>query len=131
MSYSIKRRRTYKKNKGHEAAINHIIARQNLSRLMGGIDKDVEEIFLNLSDYKLSELLYEYGRKYGGDAERYAMQTFPLWQNNRVKMSGLVAERLLNLIPDRLEPSERYGLIKKLRSAHIKKHFFAYVQQFR
>lgn len=121
MAYYRKKRKYYKKNKGHEAAINHIIARQNLSRLMGGIDKDIEEIFFNLSDYKLSELLYEYGRKYGDDAESYAKQTLPLWQNNHVKMSGLVAERLLNLIPDRLEPFERYGLIKKLRSAHIKK----------
>ena len=81
MSYYRGKRKSYKKKKGHEAAINHIIARQNLSRLMGGIDKDVEEIFFNLPDYKLSELLYEYGRKYGDDAESYARQTLPSWQS--------------------------------------------------
>jgi hypothetical protein len=121
MAYYRKKRKSYKKNKGHEAAIQHIIARQCLSRKMGGIDKDVEEIFFNLPQCKLTELLTEYGKKFGEVSEMYARETFSLWKHKKVKMSGLVAERLLNLIPDKLEPSERYGLIKKLRLAHIKK----------
>jgi hypothetical protein len=121
MSYYRKKRKSYKKNKGHEAAITHIIARQSLSRLMGGIDKDVEEIFFQLPPYKLSELLQEYGREFGEKAESYARETYPLWKHKRVKMSGLVAERLLNLIPSRLDSHQRFDLIKKLRSAHIKK----------
>ena len=102
-----------------------ISAREELSRVAGGIDEDIKDIFLNLTSYKLEAVFTRYGKDHGSSALSYARKTYPKWKSREVQMSGKVAERLLNLVPSVLDSSAKYGLVKKLREAHrgrINKH---------
>lgn len=114
------RTHTYKYS-GVDYARKHIEARMRLSSLFAGIDKDIENVFFKLPSSNLNSLLIQYGNNYGKKASDYARVTYPKWKSGQVKMSGLVAERLLNLIPPFLTEGERFDLIKKLRTAYITK----------
>jgi hypothetical protein len=89
--------------------------------MMGGIDRDIQEIFLNLPTQKLEVILQKYGKLHGKNAESYARMTYGNWRHGAVKISGMVAERLLNLVPTILEPAERFELVKKLRNTYLGK----------
>lgn len=106
---------------GAQRAAQHIAERHSLSRLMGGIDGDVAKIFLNLPKQKLEVILRKYGQLHGSSAASYARSTYGKWRRGAVKMSGMVAERLLNLVPLILEPADQFELVKKLRSTHLRK----------
>ncbi|MBL9145567.1 MAG: hypothetical protein JNM99_17955 [Verrucomicrobiaceae bacterium] len=114
-------RRFYKRSYGHHRASQHISERHALSCSLGGIDRDVEQIFLNLPDQRLEMVFLRYGREHGMSALSYARKTYSQWKSGAVKMSGSVAERLLNLVPPVLDVSVRFELVKKLRNAHMHK----------
>lgn len=90
-----------------------------LSKRFAGIDADIEKVFLGLKASQLGPLLQEYGRKYGQGAEAYAKATIPKWRNGSVKMSGVVAQRLLDLLPPLLPFELRLELIRKLRAHYL------------
>ena len=113
--------RYYSSYYGSYYASQHISQRESLSMALGGIDEDVERIFLNLPPAKLQSIFRSYGRQYSSSALSYARQTYPLWKSGTVRMSGKVAERLLNLVPPVLDASTRFDLVKKLRFAHMRK----------
>jgi|SanBayMetagenome_1026888.scaffolds.fasta_scaffold50123_1 hypothetical protein len=92
-----------------------------MSSSIGGIDDDVKQIFLSLPPEKLSLVFRLYGQRYGGGAQSYAQSTYYSWRSGRVRMSGMVAGRLLNLVPPVLDPPQRFELVKKVRSAHLRK----------
>lgn len=94
----------------------HHSRRQNVSGRFGGIDKDVEAIFLGLSQADLHKLLASYGARYGKSAEAYARATYPKWKSGAVLLSGQTALRLLELVPPLLSAEQRYELVRKLRS---------------
>lgn len=102
-------------------ASQHVSARLELSNTFGGIDKDVERIFLSLPNVKLESVFMRYGQQHDASALSYARAAYPRWQSGSTKMSGKVAERLLNLVPLVLDASARFDLVKKLRSAHMEK----------
>lgn len=104
-------------------ASTHISQRNALSSTFGGIDKDVERLFLALGRDDLDDLLEEYAEQYGDAPAQYARDTFPKWKNGTVRMSGKVAERLLNLVPPRLPLSDRFDLVKKLRQKNFRRTF--------
>lgn len=95
--------------------------RQKLTSTFGGVDRDVERIFLSLESVDLEELLEVYTDEFGASAGSYARKTYPKWRNGSVRMSGEVAERLLNLLPPLLPYEARYDLVKKLRQANFRK----------
>lgn len=99
----------------------HVSERNQLSAITGGIDKDIEQIFLNLPSYKLQSVLRKYGKEHGASALTYAKKTYPNWKARKVKMSGKVAERLLNLVPTVLDSDAKFELVKKVRNAHRRK----------
>ena len=113
--------RYYSSSYGSYYASQHISQRESLSLTLGGIDEDVERIFLNLPPAKLQSVFRNYGRQYGTSPLSYARQTYSLWKSGTVRMSGKVAERLLNLVPPVLDASTRFDLVKKLRFAHMRK----------
>lgn len=99
---------------GAEAARRHIEAARELSQELGGTDKDVKKYFFSLPQNKLDAILREYGRLHGSSAKSYAEQTMPKWRSGRTQMSGLVAERLFNLLPPRMPLSAKYQLTQNL-----------------
>lgn len=114
-----KRRRGYRKS----WASSHVSQRNALSSTFGGIDKDVERLFLALDRDDLEDLLEEYAEDYGQVPAQYARDTFPKWKKGTVRMSGKVAERLLKLVPPRLPLTDRFDLVKKLRQANFSKTY--------
>jgi len=104
----------YKRNYGLEKALKHIEEAEELSRELGGVDKDVKKYFFSLPPDSLSTILTEYGRKYGEDAEQYAREAFFKWKAESRRMSGMVACRLFNMLPTYMPLTDKYKLIKNL-----------------
>jgi len=99
----------------------HTNKRNQLTYLFAGIDKDIESIFLNLDRNSRESIFYQYGKEYGGSAERYARNTYAKWKSGETRLSGQTAERLLNLLPPFLSQAKRYELVKKLRDYYMNK----------
>ena len=99
---------------GRSRALEHIEAADQLSRELGGTDKDVKSYFFALPPSEMASLLDEYEQRYGKSAREYATNTLSNWQSGRVQMSGLVAERLFNMLPPRMPLAEKYKLTERL-----------------
>lgn len=95
--------------------------RDTLSKLLRGVDEDIERIFLNLPPDKLAKVFKRYGEAYGAGKVSYAKSTYPNWKSGQVQMGGQIAERLLNLVPVALDADTQFDLVKKLRSAYMRK----------
>ena len=110
------RRRFGSKRKRYvsQEALRHIEEARHFSSEVGGVDGDVKRFFFSLSAYELEALLKEYGQKYGEDTRQYAVEAYPHWKSGRRQMSGLVAKRLFDLLPNRMPLSTRYELVRKL-----------------
>jgi len=106
------RRRRY--NAGRERALQHIEEARRLTEELGGTDQDVKEYFFSLPNSELRAILDEYEVQFGSAAREYAEQTIEKWSNGRVKMSGMVASRLFQMLPPRMPLSEKYRLIENL-----------------
>jgi hypothetical protein len=104
--------------------LEHIAAAKRLTAELGGMDQGVKAYFLGLSPYELSSILDEYQRKYGRSAREYAQETLPRWRSGSVQMSGMVAERLFNLLPPRMPLLVKYKLVEGLwhHVAPLSKH---------
>ena len=99
---------------GLERALEHIRKAEALSRELGGTDQDVKQYFFSLSPAQLREILDRYERKYGSSAREYAEKTLPSWSNGTVHMSGMVAERLFNLLPPMMPLEAKFRLTESL-----------------
>jgi hypothetical protein len=109
------RSRSYRsRDIGRDRALEHIAAAKRLTAELGGMDQGVKTYFFSLSSYELSAILDEYQKKYGRSAREYADETMPQWRSGRVHMSGLVAERLFNLLPPRMPLPVKYKLVEGL-----------------
>ncbi|BCS33979.1 hypothetical protein TBR22_A32080 [Luteitalea sp. TBR-22] len=102
-------------------AQRHVGARAALNLRFGGIDDDIERIFLGLRGRELGLLLARYAERHGQSAAQYARATLPKWRTGAVKLSGQTAARLLDLVPPYLDFELRFKLIKKLRDARLQK----------
>jgi hypothetical protein len=78
------------------------------------MDQDVKDYFFSLRPIELTEILDEYQSRHGRQAREYAAATIQKWRTNRVTMSGMVAERLFNLLPPRMPLSIKYKLVEGL-----------------
>jgi len=108
------RRRNRHSASGKERAKRHIEEARQLSELLGGTDVDVKEYFFNLSEGELNSVLDEYEEKYGAVKREYAEEALPYWRRGRRKMSGMVAERLFNLLPPRMPLQIKYEMVQTL-----------------
>ena len=99
---------------GYERALQHIREAEQLSERLGGADEDVKAYFFELPPALLDDVLEEYGRRFGALAREYAEETLPRWRDGHVKMSGMVAARLFDLLPPRMTAKERFRLADNL-----------------
>lgn len=109
------RRRHYggyrgRRDYGSSRALEHIEAARRFSAEMGGLDGDVKDYFFALPASELQRVLDAYEAEHGTSERRYAEQTIPKWQANRVTMSGMVAERLFGLLPRFMPLQKKYAL---------------------
>ncbi len=109
-SRSYYRSRSY----GRQRALQHIAAAKILTAQLGGMDQDVKAYFFGLPPVELTAILDDYERAYGSQAREYATDTIPKWRIDRVQMSGMVAERLFNLLPPHMPLPIKYRLVEGL-----------------
>jgi hypothetical protein len=111
--------RRYHYRYNYSRARQHISERAQLTQLFGGIDREIEQLFLNLDSRSRDILLRWYGQQFGPQAEKYARTTYPKWKSGAVRLSGQTAQRLLELIPPLLPLERRFELVRKLRRHHL------------
>ncbi len=99
---------------GREKALEHIREARVLTHELGGTDMDVKRYFFSLSGSRLNEVWDAYGEEYGQVAREYAENTLPDWRSGKVHMSGMVAERLFNLLPPMMPFQAKYQLVQSL-----------------
>lgn len=107
-------RRGYRTDYGYERAQQHIREGQELSRQLGGTDKDVKAYFFSLSRSELAAVLAAYELEYGWEKRDYAERTLADWRSGARQMSGLVAGRLFDLLPPRMPFDKKYDLVANL-----------------
>jgi hypothetical protein len=99
---------------GYERAMMHIAEGEELSRELGGTDKDVKAYFFSLQGKMLRQVLEEYGKQYGADKRAYAEQALPYWKSGTRQMSGLVASRLFSLLPAEMPIEKKFAMVESL-----------------
>ena len=99
---------------GHERALQHIREAEALSRELGGTDEDVKKYFFSLFVIQLKAILDKYEKRNGNSARLYAEETLPKWRRGQVHMSGMVAERIFNLLPPTMPVETKFQLIDSL-----------------
>lgn len=95
--------------------------RRAFSDSIGGIDRDIQELFLALAEDTLEDVFCHYGEIHGKGAVNYAKRTYPHWKSGNVKMSGVVASRLINAVPRALDVATRFDWVKRLRRQYLRK----------
>lgn len=98
-----------------------------LLELFGDGVGEIKTAFLNLEEDALDGLFTDYGVIYGDAAERYARKTIHSWRSGKVKLSGQTMERLVELVPPYLHPSNRIGILKTVLSKNRKSGTFAFI----
>lgn len=96
--------------------------KNGLRYTFGDVVEDVEQAFFRLTPPTLDSLFIRYGQKHGKIAESYARRSYNEWQSGQKRLTGLIAERLIELVPHHLSGHERFELIKKLRKKYIRRH---------
>lgn len=99
---------------GRERALEHIGAAKRLTAELGGMDQGVKTYFFDLPPIEFAAMLDDYQQVYGSKAREYATKTITKWRTGRVQMSGVVAERLFNLLPPRMPLEVKYKLVEGL-----------------
>ncbi len=100
---------------GHYQAIQHIRQRDELSRLVHGIDVEVLAIFFRFDSAVLDRLSTQYRQLFGEKAESYLRETLPAWRTGKTTVSGRNAARLLIVVPLFLNDQQRDALTARLR----------------
>jgi hypothetical protein len=111
MSY---RGRNYKKSNSSAAAMRHIAEAAEFSSEVGGVDSDIKSYFFSLDAAQIASVMKDYRRHYGAKPADYAEETLSSWKSGRVKMSGLVAKRLFDLLPNKMPLASKYSLVESL-----------------
>jgi hypothetical protein len=99
---------------GRRRAVSHIEAARRFSVTTGGADEDVKQWLFSLPPLALDPVLALYGRQYGAEARVYARSTIDKWRSGDVQMSGMVAERLFELLPIYMPIETKFKLVENL-----------------
>ena len=99
---------------GYERAIQHIEEARRLRAELGDAEAQTRRTFLNLDSRRLHDLLEAYRQEYGQSPYEYCLHALPAWRSGRRKMSGMVAERIFNLLPRFVTSDERQQIAEKL-----------------
>ncbi len=100
-------------NPGYERARQHINEAAELSRELGGIDKEIKEFFFAMSAINLASFFDAYEEKYGLQRREYAEQAHIKWKTGQTKMSGMVATRIIDLLPPFMPVDLKLKLVEK------------------
>lgn len=100
---------------GAERAAEHIRARAELSRELGGTDLDVLQVFFELDDNRRAELFRHYRGQFGDSAASYARAAYSKWKSGQVKCSGQTVSRLIAILPAVIDFKTKCWLLQRIR----------------
>ncbi len=86
-----------------------------------GIDEDIENLFLSLNEENLERVFVKYTEIHGERKAQYARRSYDGWRAKTKPLTTLILDRLLELVPPALEPSQRFEMVKKLRAVNLRK----------
>lgn len=110
-----RRRRGYSRSSyGTERAKRHIQEARAFSHEVGHADEAIKAAFFRLSGRALNYLLDKYGEIYGDAARDYARDTIPKWRLGTVQMSGMVAQRLFDLLPPYMSAEDKNKIVESI-----------------
>lgn len=89
-----------------ERVLINLIGRNALSMI-------IERFYKSTPD-ELNLMLKMYGSEYGDSAKKYAQKSMTKWKSGAVKISGQTQDRLVKLVPNCLNTSERYVIAKEI-----------------
>lgn len=92
----------------------HVAEAEAFASETGGADRQVKDYFFGLRPDELRDVLREYCRRHGEKARDYAEETFPAWRSGRRRMSGMVAQRLFDLLPPRMPVARKLSVAEQL-----------------
>ncbi|MGB8203490.1 MAG: hypothetical protein WCE83_02320 [Candidatus Baltobacteraceae bacterium] len=90
----------------------HIDEAHAFSAEVGNADNIVKKAFFSLSGSARTYLLDRYESLYGASARAYAQQTIPKWHSGSVQMSGMVAQRLFDLMPPFMPIAQKHQVFE-------------------
>ncbi len=90
--------------------------------LIPGVDEDIKRAFFNLDVKEKQKIFLHYKREYGQEARDYAEKTYKKWKSGEVRMSGMVADRLLAILPYYLGFDEKFSLIQRIWQERTHSH---------
>ncbi len=85
-----------------------------LSSLIGGIDKDIISELFSLNMVQLNQFYIDYERRYGKTAANYARKNYPLWKSKLKSYNVKSIEKFIQIVPKYFTYEKRYEIIKKL-----------------
>ena len=103
-----------RRNYGYERATEHINEGFAFSDEVGHADALVKDVFFSLSGRSRECLFKQYEDLYGTSAKDYAQQTVSSWLSGKVKMSGMVAKRLFNLMPPFMPTTQKHKIVEAI-----------------
>lgn len=93
----------------------------------------LKKAFLQLPNRDIKCLLETYGSLYGEGPKQYALKTLHGWRSRRVKISGQISYRLIELVPKYLSTTKRieiFQLIVNFHEEKLKKNTISFVSFF-
>ena len=93
-------------------ALRHIQEAEEFNIRTYGADRIIKNYFFNMSPELREKVFREYGRIYGPERLDYARDTYEKWKTGQVKMSGMVAKRIFDLMPRYLTPEQRMSVVE-------------------
>lgn len=108
------RYKKYNSGRSSQQALQHIEDARQLTIELGGTDQDVKKWFFSLTPAELEPILNKYRDDYGQKPYDYALTALPKWKSGRTKMSGTVAGRLFNTLPNFMPLDTKYDLVDSL-----------------
>ena len=100
-------------NPGYERARQHIQEAAELSRELGGIDKEIKQFFFQMPPDELKLFFDAYEKVHGLQRREYAAEAHIKWKSGQTKMSGMVASRIIDLLPPFMPVDLKLQLVEK------------------
>lgn len=99
---------------GQRAALDHIEQGRRLSNELGGLVAEVKAFFFSRPPHQLRQILDEYESKWGSAPRQYAEEAMQKWRAGTTQMSGMVATRLVQILPNFMTLEHKLDLARKL-----------------
>jgi len=95
------------------------VEKKNRAQLLGAAAAQTLEVFFNLGEQIVGQMMTEYRRAYGERKAEYLRKAYSQWRMGKRAVSQVVRERLLDLLPPFLPLDQKYQIIKAIYKSSL------------